>query len=90
MPASTVTMPEARHVAKLYGMGYSQTQIARSLGRSRSAIRTALRLLGIPTRTPTAGYRAWLARRGGKGPHDGGAGAFGRRRAALPSEEAAQ
>lgn len=79
MPASVMTMPEAKKAAQMHAEGYSQPQIAKALGRSRSAVRTAFRQLDIQTRNPAEGYRAWLRLRGGKGPHNGGSGAFGQR-----------
>jgi hypothetical protein len=79
MPASRVTTRQVERAAWLHRRGYSQHQIARDLGLSRTAARTALRYAGIQPRSRVEGYRSWLAVRGGKGPHDGGRGAFGRR-----------
>lgn len=67
MPASVMTMPEASKALQMHEAGHSQPQIAAALGRSRSAVRTALRQLGVAPRTPTEGYRAWLQLRGGVG-----------------------
>lgn len=67
MPASVMTMPEAARAVQMYREGYSQPQIATALGRSRKAVRTALRQLGVQTRTSADGYRIWLRKRGGVG-----------------------
>ena len=89
MPASVLTMPEATRAAQMHQAGHSELQIAAALGRSRKAVRTGLRQIGVQPRTKGEGYRAWLALRGGKGPHDGGSGVFHRghdpRRWVLPS-----
>lgn len=53
----------------MYEQGHSQPQIARALGRSRKAIRTGLRHMGVTTRSRRDGYLAWLRLRGGLGPH---------------------
>lgn len=50
MPASVITMPEARQAAALYRAGLSQPEVASRMGKSRSAIRTALRLLEVRPR----------------------------------------
>jgi biotin operon repressor len=67
MPASVMTMPEATKALQLYEAGYSQPQIAAEIGRSRKAVRTAFRQLGVQPRSSTDGYRAWLRLRGGRG-----------------------
>jgi DNA-binding NarL/FixJ family response regulator len=51
MPASVMTMPEATKAVQLHALGYSQPQIAQELGRSRKAVRTAFRQLGVKQRT---------------------------------------
>lgn len=66
MPASVMTMPEASRALDLYGKGYSQPQIAKEIGRSRKAVRTAFRQLGVSPRSRGDGYRAWLRLHGGK------------------------
>lgn len=60
MPASVMTMPEAKRAAQMYAEGYSQPQVAKTLCRSRKAVRTALRQLGIPMRSSAEGLRARL------------------------------
>ncbi len=67
MPASQMTMPEATRAAQMHREGYSQKQIAQALDRSRKAIRSALRQLGVQQRSRGEGYRTWLALRGGRG-----------------------
>jgi hypothetical protein len=80
MPASTLLMPEAKRAVQMHEQGYSQPQIAQALGRSRKAIRTGLRHMGVTPRTSADGYRSWLRLRGGVGnraltgrPAEGGA-----------------
>ena len=41
----------------MYQQGYSQPQIAASLNRSRKAVRTVLRQLGVKTRTSSEAWR---------------------------------
>jgi IS30 family transposase len=67
MPASTLLMPEAKKAVAMHEQGYSQPQIAQALGRSRKAIRTGLRHMGVASRSPADGYRAWLRLRDGVG-----------------------
>lgn len=50
MPASRTTMPEAKKAAALYLAGKSQPAVAAELGKSRKAVRTALRHLGVQAR----------------------------------------
>lgn len=64
MPASVMTMPEAKKAAQMYEEGYSQPQIAQEIGRTRKAVRTAFRQLGIQPRSSAEGYRLWLAKQG--------------------------
>jgi hypothetical protein len=52
-----LTMPEATKAAQMYRQGLSHPQVARELGRSRKAIRTALRLLGVPARNASEAQR---------------------------------
>lgn len=63
MPASVLLMPEAVKAVQLYEQGYGMPEIADTLGRSRKAIRTGLRHMGVPTRTNAEARRAWLALR---------------------------
>lgn len=58
MPTTVLTMPKARLAARLYEQGYSQPQIASVLGRSRNAVRTALRHMNVQCRDPAEGVRA--------------------------------
>jgi hypothetical protein len=67
MPASVLLMPEATKAVQMYAAGHSTPQIAQALGRSRKAIRTGLRQMGVAPRSPANGYRAWLRLRGGVG-----------------------
>jgi hypothetical protein len=67
MPASPVTMPQAKQAVLMYQQGHSQPQIAVALGLCRSSVRTALRLMDVQPRSQTEGYRSWLALRGGVG-----------------------
>jgi DNA-binding NarL/FixJ family response regulator len=57
MPASVMTMPEAKKAVQMYAEGYSQPQIAAHLNRSRKAVRTALRQLGVKPRTLAEAWR---------------------------------
>lgn len=63
MGASVMTMPEATRAVQMYAEGYSQPQIAKALGRTRTAVRTAFKQLGVKQRTPTEGVREWVKRR---------------------------
>lgn len=63
MPASVLLMPEAVKAVQLYEQGYGTPSIAQALGRSRKAVRTGLRHMGVPARTSTEGLHAWLALR---------------------------
>lgn len=63
MPASVLLMPEAVKAVQMYRSGYGTPEIAQALGRSRKAIRTGLRHMGVPTRTNAEARRAWLALR---------------------------
>ena len=63
MPASVLLMPEAVKAVQLYEQGYGTPEIAQALGRSRKAIRTGLRHMGISTRTNADARKAWLATR---------------------------
>lgn len=62
MPASTMTMPEARRAAQLYESGLSQPEVAKRLQRSRKAVRTALRRLGVELRRHTPSGRGHYSR----------------------------
>ncbi len=73
MPASVMTMPEATRARQMHERGMSQPQIAQALGRSRKAVRTAFKQLGIEQRSPADGYREWLRARGGIGNRKGSA-----------------
>jgi IS30 family transposase len=66
MPASVLLAPEGKRLAELYAQGYSVPQIAETLGRSRKAIRTGMRHLGMQPRTSAEGLRVWLRLRGKK------------------------
>lgn len=61
MPASVLLMPEAVKAAQMYRSGYGTPEIAQALGRSRKAIRTGLRHMGVPTRAASDARMAWLA-----------------------------
>lgn len=50
MPASVMTMPEARKAIDLYQQGLSQPAVAQAIKRSRKAVRTAFRQLGVQMR----------------------------------------
>lgn len=63
MPASVLLMPEAVQAVQMYQQGYGTPEIARTLGRSRKAIRTGLRHMGVQTRTNAEARLAWLALR---------------------------
>jgi hypothetical protein len=67
MPAAVLLMPEATKAVQMYAAGHSTPQIAAALGRSRKAIRTGLRQMGVAPRSAADGYRAWLRLRGGVG-----------------------
>jgi biotin operon repressor len=53
---------EDRKAAELYEFGLSQPEVARRIGRSRNAVRQALRRMGIQVRTAKQGQREWLDR----------------------------
>lgn len=57
MPASVMTMPEATKAVQMYQSGASQPEIAEALRRSRKAVRTALRQLGVPARSASDAQR---------------------------------
>lgn len=67
MPASVMTMPQAKVAVQMHRDGYSQPQIAAALNLSRSAVRTGLKHMGVHPRTQAEGYRSWLLLRGGRG-----------------------
>jgi biotin operon repressor len=67
MPASVLLITEAHKAVQMHEQGYSQPQIAQAIGRSRKAIRTGLRQMGVAPRSPAEGYRLWLKLRGGVG-----------------------
>lgn len=67
MPASVLLITEAKKAVQMHAQGYSQKQIARALGRSRKAVRTGLRHMGVQQRSSADGYRLWLQLRGGVG-----------------------
>jgi hypothetical protein len=58
MPASVMTMPEAVKAKTMYEQGHGQPEIARALNRSRKAVRTAFRQLGIEVRSRAEAQRA--------------------------------
>jgi hypothetical protein len=64
MPASKTTMPEALTIAKLYEQGYGTKRIAAATAKSRKAVRTALRHLGVQMRDLKEARRAELALKG--------------------------
>jgi DNA-binding NarL/FixJ family response regulator len=63
MPASVLTMPEATKAVRLYAKGDGTPAIAAALGRSRKAVRTALRQLGVRPRSLSEATRAKHARK---------------------------
>jgi hypothetical protein len=64
MSASTVTMPEATVIRQMYESGHGTPAIAVTVGRSRKAVRTALRQLGVELRSRSqAQYARQAARR---------------------------
>lgn len=77
MPASVMTMPEATKAVQMYQAGHGQPEIAAALQRSRKAIRTAFRQLGVQTRDraeaqrvrggPRSLHAAWQPRCGQSG-----------------------
>lgn len=54
---------EDERIAELYEMGFSQPEVARAVGRSRQAVRQALRRTGVPVRTSKQGQHEWLKRK---------------------------
>jgi hypothetical protein len=55
-----MSQAEDEQIAELYSFGYSQPEVARRVGRSRMAVRRALKRQGIESRTPKQAQREWL------------------------------
>jgi ParB-like chromosome segregation protein Spo0J len=53
---------EDERAAELYGLGFSQPEVAGALGRSRKAVRNALRRMEVSPRNPAQGQREWIER----------------------------
>jgi ParB-like chromosome segregation protein Spo0J len=53
---------EDERAAELYELGFSQPEVAGALGRSRKAVRQALKRMGVPIRTSQQGQREWIDR----------------------------
>jgi len=68
MPASVMTMPEAKRAVEMHAEGFSQPQIAAALNRSRKAVRTAFRQLGVQQRSRAEGLRERIKQAGGHRP----------------------
>jgi IS30 family transposase len=57
-----MSQSEDERAAELYRIGWSQPEVARVMGRSRKAVRQALKRMGVPTRTSKSGQRELIDR----------------------------
>jgi IS30 family transposase len=55
-----MSQAEDEQIAELYSFGYSQPEVARRVGRSRTAVRRALKRQGIEARSPKQAQREWI------------------------------